>query len=303
MELNTQQKKSIDFTPKEQVYLTCLCGQKKFIEYFDPYKKTKRFEGYKLVECTSCSLVRTDPSPISCLDDAKELYDDPNYYAESADQTNFWLKMAKRTIQDLSKIDVKGKLLDIGCGLGYIVKAAEDLGFKASGIDLNPHPIPIGKKKFGVNIARKTLEEVVEKYDVITSNHVLEHVLSPKDFLAQIEERLNPGGYLLLGVPNINGGIPRTLRLLNYLNRGPGANWLWVGYQPNEHIWHFTPQTLMSFLEKEGWEVKKVRVNLNNSYAYIKFPKFHQRIIQKLWRIFEFFNMADEFTVLCQKKK
>ncbi len=297
------QKKSIEYEPKEIIHLDCICGETQSIEYFDFFKQTGKFKGFKLVKCVKCDLVRTDPSPISSGSDAEDLYDDPHYYSLSAQETDFWIDMAKKSLKDLEFIQKRGKLLDVGCGLGYMVKVAKDMGFDAYGIEMNPHPIPIGKKLFNINIEQKSLNEVNEKFDVIISNHVIEHVLSPKDFLSEMGERLNDGGHIYLGVPNIQGGIPKTLRLFNKLKKGPGANWLWVGYQPKEHIWHFSLKTFTDFLEREGWEVMKSRSNLNNSYAYAKVPKLRQRIIQKLWKTYEFFNRADEFTVVCRKKK
>jgi len=294
-------KKSVNFKPKKSIHLNCLCGSKEATLYFDPYKETGFFNNYKLIICNKCKLVRTDPSPLSDDGDAIDLYSDPNYYKESVTETNFWLEHAKKTLEVIKDLK-KGKLLDIGCGVGYMVEAANSLGFDASGIDLNPYAVEAGKKIFGSNLKHTTIDKVDEKYDIIISNHVIEHLLSPKDFLDSISTKLNNGGYLLLGVPNIEGGIPKTLRMLNKIPNIPGSNWLWVGYQPKEHLWHFTPKSMESFLKREGWEKLVLRVNRNNSYAYAKVNKARQKFIQKVWKLFERINMADEFTILCQKK-
>lgn len=303
MQSNSTLKKSIDFKPSSEIHLDCICGSKLSSEYFNPEKETGQFEGYTLLKCNDCGLVRTDPSPLSQESEAEDLYNDPNYYAESLDNTDFWLQMARDTIRELPQFIKKGKFLDIGCGPGYIVKAANELGFEAQGIDLNPHPIEAGKREFGVNIARKRLDEVEGTFDVISANHVIEHVIEPAKFLEEIKERLNPGGYLFLGVPNVEGGIPKVLRLLNKLPAGPGSKWLWVGYQLYEHIWHFSPKTFRDFLEREGWQVEYLDVSLNNPYASVEVPRLRQRLMQKLWKTFESSGKADQMVAICRLRK
>jgi len=303
MQSNSSLKKSVDFKPEDELHLDCICGSKTYKEYFNPEEKTGQFSGYKLIACDQCGLVRTDPSPLSTENEAEDLYDDPNYYADSLKDKDFWLQMAKDTLKDLPEFISRGRFLDIGCGPGYIVKTANDIGFNAEGIDLNPHPIAAGKEAFGVNIARKRLDEVEGTFDVICSNHVIEHVISPADFLKEIGSRLNDEGYLFLGVPNVEGGIPKVLRTLNKLPAGPGSKWLWVGYQLHEHIWHFSPKTFREFLEREGWEVLLLDVSLNNPYATVEVPKLRQKAIQKVWKSFESIGMADQMVAICRRKK
>ncbi|MDZ4678486.1 MAG: class I SAM-dependent methyltransferase [Oligoflexia bacterium] len=283
-------------------HLTCLCGELNSTPYYNAGEISELFKGYQLVSCHSCGLVRTDPSPISQKQDAENLYDDPLYYAQAMNEKDFWIGKARLVLKDLKGISPNSTLLEVGCGTGWIVKAASELGFKAKGIDINRHAIELGREHFKINLERKFLNEVKEKFDVIVVNHVLEHILDPKQFLIDAHERLNLGGYLFFGLPNLNGGIPTTLRLLNKLPAGPGSNWLWIGYQPNQHIWHFTPKTIRDFLEREGWQVTKTRTNLNNAYASVPVTKLRHRFIQKIWKVYEKFHWADEMGILCQKK-
>ena len=107
-------------------------------------------------------------------------------------------------------IDVKGRVLDAGCGSGGIaVSFAEECG-QAVGLDI--------KNKFGnagVRLARErkidnarfvqgdgeTLPFTAESFDLVLSHSVIEHVHLPEAYLAECHRVLRPGGVLFLQTP------------------------------------------------------------------------------------------------------
>lgn len=156
-----------------------------------------------------------------------------------------------REILDLLPKGQKGRLLDIGCGLGWVVAEAQERGFKALGIDRQESYVRTGKKYLGVTLKTGTLEKYHSrlKFDVIIVKHVLEHVQRPEMFLRKAKKFLKTGGYLLVACPNIAS--------LMYLIFGPR----WYGLCPREHRTQFTPQTLLALIESSGFRVKKIVAN------------------------------------------
>jgi 2-polyprenyl-3-methyl-5-hydroxy-6-metoxy-1,4-benzoquinol methylase len=97
-------------------------------------------------------------------------------------------------------------VLEVGIGEGYFLQAAKISGLsKLMGVELNPRSADRARKLgFSVyEVQLKNLHKVIsERFDVICSFQVLEHVSNPREFLEGMIGMLRPGGRLLLSVPN-----------------------------------------------------------------------------------------------------
>ena len=100
------------------------------------------------------------------------------------------------------------KILDFGCGTGDSLLTLQNLGFK------NLHGVEIGVAR--ANIANRyfpgqilngnehNLDELVAavgKFDLVYTNHVLEHVAEPNRIISQLDRALKPDGILAISVP------------------------------------------------------------------------------------------------------
>lgn len=116
-------------------------------------------------------------------------------------------------------IDHKAKILDVGCGIGIMVKALRELGYDAYGLEPGGrfNGIEPDIKQFIHNCyADEFAQNISDTFDVIMSFGVIEHVgtidghacLSPDfpDYRLQfIEDQvklLKPGGFLIVMGPN-----------------------------------------------------------------------------------------------------
>ena len=80
----------------------------------------------------------------------------------------------------------KGGLLDVGCGRGDFVYAAQARGFDAEGIDFQPDLTRIGRELYGVRIACGDIWQALgngRRFDVATAFEVVEHVADPLGLL------------------------------------------------------------------------------------------------------------------------
>ncbi len=107
------------------------------------------------------------------------------------------------------KADVRGPILDVGCGHGLLANyLAAEIGLAATGVDINTALIAeaersdvTGKNTFLVGDAAD-LPVTADSYDLATCIEVLEHVEDPKRVLEEIRRALVPGGWLVLSTPN-----------------------------------------------------------------------------------------------------
>jgi len=103
-------------------------------------------------------------------------------------------------------INENQSILDIGCGQGNFSDFTKSARF--TGLELNPESVERGVAKKR-NILMETIQnhslENIEKYDIVTSFQVLEHVDCPMEFISSALKCLKPQGYLILSVPNNHG--------------------------------------------------------------------------------------------------
>jgi SAM-dependent methyltransferase len=111
-----------------------------------------------------------------------------------------------RNFLDTVALADEGRLLDIGCSNGNLLKSFHSLrpSWKLSGSELldtwkeTVLSLP-GVEHFysGPN------PDFAKPFDVISLSHVLEHVPDPISFLREIAEHLSEGGRILLATPNL----------------------------------------------------------------------------------------------------
>ncbi len=106
----------------------------------------------------------------------------------------------KEVIQYLAPTP-EDKILEIGCGRGFVAKKVQEITPSTHGIDINPEAIKTGVAE---NLEVMDAEELRfgdRSFDKIYSFHTIEHVPSPRKMLAEIVRVLRPKGKVLLVYP------------------------------------------------------------------------------------------------------
>ncbi len=140
-----------------------------------------------------------------------------------------------------------GRLLEIGSGLGVLLKAAAERGWHAVGNELTNTATNFAREFSQATVIAgpsEYFEPPGRDYDVIILNNVLEHLRSPRSVLSRLAEALRPGGVMY--VQTLNGAslsllarplhwvyyypdhlfVPTTASLEHY-SRGAGLRMTW----------------------------------------------------------------------------
>lgn len=138
---------------------------------------------------------------------------------------------------DLMQLADSGRLLDIGCGTGTFLTAfsAEKPGWTVAGQDVSSLNRDRILQIKGAEFYEGPLENVGGKFNVITLNHVLEHLTAPIDVLRSAANLLEPGGVIVGRVPSFLA-VHTDFYLL-------------------EHCSHFTRQTLGTLAAMAGLSI------------------------------------------------
>ena len=86
-----------------------------------------------------------------------------------------------------------GRVLDVGCGGGHILRTLAQRGVNGIGVDPHPHG--------SVPCQRLNAEEIStlrEQFDLIYTLHALHEFDAPEQFPKEVREVLRPGGVLLI---------------------------------------------------------------------------------------------------------
>jgi 2-polyprenyl-6-hydroxyphenyl methylase/3-demethylubiquinone-9 3-methyltransferase len=100
------------------------------------------------------------------------------------------------------------RALDVGCGAGLLCEPLARLGAAVTGVDAAAENIAVARDhaaRSGLTIDYRAGELAALRaapFDLVTSLEVVEHVTDPAAFVAELAERLAPGGLMILSTPN-----------------------------------------------------------------------------------------------------
>lgn len=222
----------------------------------------------RTVMCRGCGLVWTDPRPSA--DETRNFYSDQYrqlYKATFRPRKKHVYREMKRAIERFRRIRPllgRGmKLLDIGAGGGFFPYVLGHNGFEITGLEPNRGYAKYANEEFQLDILNCFLQDADFEngsFDMITLNHVLEHLDAPFAALVRIFEWLKPGGYLNIEVPNIEARFhaPR--------NRFHLA-----------HLYTFNPENLRLMGVKAGFTVEDIKVMPGTGHVNVIFSRQDDR--------------------------
>ena len=147
-------------------------------------------------------------------------------------------------------------LLEIGCGEGWFLKAADQAGFTVRGLDYSDdglkrfHPDYLDRVTFGD--ALENLDGLIaagQAADVCVMEHVLEHVVDAEGLLARLPRLLKPAGVVAITVPNDFSPLQLAAREQGLVSRD-----FWVA--PPQHLNYFNAESLMRLMGRMGFAVQ-----------------------------------------------
>lgn len=113
-------------------------------------------------------------------------------------------RLLQRVLKEVP-VPPSGRMLDIGCGNGAMIRAFSQLApnWKLAGVEVNDHYCATVQAIPGVErLYVGDLDTVPGQFQLITLLHALEHIPEPRAILRRIWDKLEPGGLLLIQVPD-----------------------------------------------------------------------------------------------------
>jgi 2-polyprenyl-3-methyl-5-hydroxy-6-metoxy-1,4-benzoquinol methylase len=218
----------------------------------------------RIVKCRKCKLIFPNPMPYPAGEDVR--YKNVSGYFEDvmavSDETQRQLgdRLAREAEQRLG--GRRGRFLDVGCGRGEVVRAAQERGWQAEGCDLSADFVRYAREVNGIEAHAATLEQMHypdASFDAITLVEVIEHLYEPATTVAELSRVVRPGGLVYLSTPN-EESVYQSLGNLYYKARG--RDWV-VNLCPTWNLYHvhgFSPRSLRYLLERNHFEIEELVV-------------------------------------------
>ena len=175
----------------------------------------RKYAVVRIRRCTGCALAFTDPiyrSRLGSLYDrlyagqgsTTELPDPERLARLVADGFAGSDKDFRARVARLRALAPGRRLLELGSSWGYFLHQAQAGGFEATGVEIGARRAGFGRAQLGVRIVAGLDELAGERFDLVYTSHVLEHLTDLSGVFARLHALLVPGGALVVEVPHFD---------------------------------------------------------------------------------------------------
>jgi SAM-dependent methyltransferase len=199
----------------------------------------------EIVRCPRCGHMQAARPPAArALAQAYADAESSDYLNEEAGQR----LTARRLLARLERHVQPGRLLDVGCWVGFLLCEARRRGWRPTGVEPSRFASAYARSQLGLDVRTAelfTCELEPRSFDAVVLADVLEHLPDPGAALARVAALARPGAALLVTVPDAGSLTARVL----------GRRWWSI--LPT-HVHYFTRRSLHTLLTRHRWEVVEV---------------------------------------------
>ncbi|MHC2995794.1 MAG: class I SAM-dependent methyltransferase [Candidatus Atribacteria bacterium] len=242
---------------------------------------------WNFFQCHNCGLVWLNPQPIP--DEIEKLY--TTYYTHGPETTSLYSRLRDavlltevrgnhllegivwrflgiilysippiRSAAHVATMHLgrmkKGRLLDVGCGGGRFLKLMWNVGWKVQGLELDKQAAESTSRRLDMPVHVGTVEQAdfgESFFDVITINHVIEHLIDPIATLQACRRILTTGGRIVIVTPNVE-----SLGHCHFQSS-------WRALEPPRHIHLFSLRTLSELVRRAGFNIEILYTSPRNA--------------------------------------
>jgi len=232
--------------------------------------------GYPIRRCVRCGTGFVEPASIPAR--LAELYgagyysgDGRRSYLDYAAERESGIASADRVLRWLENYQTPGRLLEVGCAMGFFLETARLRGWLTRGVDVSEHAVAEAKRFYpGLDVvcADFTSEGVnvgSGHWDAVVALDTVEHLVNPAAFAARVRDALRPGGACVLSTGDFSSFSARLF----------GRRWRLL--EPPEHVAFYTRVGLVDLLARHSLQTVRVRrfcksYSLGALAAFLRLP-------------------------------
>jgi 2-polyprenyl-3-methyl-5-hydroxy-6-metoxy-1,4-benzoquinol methylase len=202
---------------------------------------------YRILNCKDCGHLFTD---LIITDEKIDILYSDDYFFGGTDgynnyllEKNILIKRGEYYAGIISNYMLPGKVLDIGCAAGFILKGFENKGWLGTGIEPNAAMVEYGRRVMGLNVKKGILDSVQleKKFDLIIMIQVIGQINNLKNSIIKMSDYLKPGGHVLIETWNKDSITAKIF----------GKNW--HEFSPPSTLNYFSKKTLKKLMCKHNF--------------------------------------------------
>lgn len=184
----------------------------------------------------NAEIVKTEKNPLDYLAKSEDIY---------------WA--VKKSLKQITKTSFQPKILEIGCGLGYLTYSLIKAGYNSKGLDISQEAVTKAIQNYGDYYICADLFEYSlsheNEYDIIIFTEVIEHLYDICSFMETMKKLLKLNGKIILTTPN-KSFYPSSV--------------LWATDLPPVHCWWLSEDS-----------IKYIANELKMSVSFLNFKKYY----------------------------
>ena len=195
-----------------------------------------------IVRCATCDHMQLAELPAEA--DLAEAYGEAasdHYVTEEEGQ-----RATARGLLDAVEREVSpGRLLDVGCWVGFLLSEAERRGWEAAGVEPSEWASGYARDELELSVQTAGLFDADLEpagFDAVLMGDVIEHLPDPGGALDRVAALLSPRGVLAVALPDAGSGLARAM----------GRRWWSV---IPTHVQYFTRHSIRVLLARHDFEV------------------------------------------------
>lgn len=156
------------------------------------------------------------------------------------------IKEDAKIVEKVKSIKSNGKVLEIGCGNGFLLNLFHSQGYETYGIEPSPKAADFAVKSLNLKVKNgfldsKTFPDL--KFDIILLMDVIEHLYEPNEMIKLCQEYLSPSGVLIILTGNIDSINAKIWKEK------------WFYFYSWEHISFFNKKSISILLGKHNFKL------------------------------------------------
>jgi SAM-dependent methyltransferase len=198
-----------------------------------------------IARCARCGHMQLDPMPsVAMLAEAYADAASDDYVHEEVGQR----ATARAALERIELHAPPGRLLDLGCWVGFLMAEARDRGWDPLGIEPSRFAASYARERLSLDVINGELFEAdlpAGTFDAVVLGDVIEHLTDPRAALERIRALLVPGGVVSLALPDAGSRVARVL----------GRRWWSV---IPTHVQYFTRNSIDLVLRWAGFQTLEI---------------------------------------------
>lgn len=199
-----------------------------------------------IVRCANCGHMQLERIPAEeVLEESYEEAASTDYLEEEAGQR----ATAASILEQIERHREPGRLLDLGCWVGFFGAEAQKRGWSATGVEPSRFASTYARDELGLEVISAGLFEAdlpEGSFAVVFLGDVVEHLPDPAEAVRRVGSLLAPGGLLVMALPDAGSRLARAM----------GRRWWSV---IPTHVHYFTRASMARLLSENGFDVLDIR--------------------------------------------